>query len=224
MDVSPAEIIDYALLRPDATKSEIERICSEALDYQFHAVCINPCWVSMTAEILTGSGTAVCSVIGFPLGATCYRVKALEAERVIADGATEVDMVINIGALKSGDLDLVENDIASVRHACPKGITLKTIIETCLLTYDEKNLACEIAQRAGADFVKTSTGMNGGGATVEDVRLIRNAVSRRIGVKAAGGIRTLDDVIRMCNAGAARVGTSSAVSIVEDWKVRKRPA
>ncbi len=224
MDLTPAGIIDYALLRSDATRADVERICREAMEYELHSVFVNPCRVSLCAEILDGSKTVVGSVVGFPLGATCRRVKALEAERVITDGALEVDMVMNIGAMKSGDLTMVEDDIASVRHVCPSNIILKVIIECCLLTDEEKGLACEIAERSGADFVKTSTGMSNGGATVKDVHLMRGACSRRIGVKAAGGINTLDDVISFCKAGASRIGTSSAVNIIEEWNARKRPA
>ncbi len=224
VDISPASIIDYALLRPDVTKSDLERACREALEYNIHSVFVNPCWVDLCAEILGGSSTLVGSVSGFPLGATCRRVKALEAERVIADGAGEVDMVINIGALKSRELELVEEDIRSVRNVCPENIVLKVIIECCLLTDEEKGLACEIAERAGADFVKTSTGMSNGGATVKDVHLLRGACPRRMGVKAAGGINTLDDVVSMCKAGASRIGTSHAVSIINEWNVQKGAA
>ncbi len=213
MDISPAAIIDYALLRPDVTKSDLERACREALEYNIHSVFVNPCWVDLCAEILGGSSTLVGSVSGFPLGATCRRVKALE-----------VDMVMNIGALKSRDLKLVEDDIRSVRNVCPGNIILKVIIECCLLTDEEKGLACEIAERAGADFVKTSTGMSNGGATVKDVHLLRGACPRRMGVKAAGGINTLDDVVSMCKAGASRIGTSHAVSIINEWKMQKGAA
>jgi deoxyribose-phosphate aldolase len=221
VDISPASIIDYALLRPDVTKADIERACREAVEYGIHAVFVNPCWVAFCAEMLDGAGALVGSVCGFPLGATCRRVKALEAERVVADGAREVDMVINISALRSRDLNLVEEDIVSVRGVCPEDIVLKVILECCLLTDEEKGLACEIAERAGADFVKTSTGMNSGGATVRDVHLLRGACSRRIGIKAAGGINALDDVISMCKAGASRIGTSSAVGIIDEWNMRK---
>ena len=221
MDVSPARIIDYALLRPDATRADVERTCREAIEDGIHAVFVNSCWVALCAEIIDGSNTLVGGVSGFPLGATCRRVKALEAERIIADGGSEVDMVMNIGALKSRDLKVVEEDISSVRNVCSDEIILKVIIECCLLTDEEKGLACEIVERAGADFVKTSTGMSNGGATVSDVHLLRGACSRSMGIKAAGGIRTLDDVIRVCKAGASRVGTSRAVDIIKEWKARK---
>lgn len=221
MEVNPAEIIDYAILKADAGRLEIEKACREALALNVHSVVVNPCWVGLCADILMDDRTVVGSVIAYPLGATCHRVKAIEAERVIADGAREVDMVMNIGAMKSGDYALVEEEIVAVREACPEAIVLKVILECCLLTDEEKNLACEIADRAGADFVKTSTGMSKGGATVHDVHLLRGACSRRVGVKASGGIKTLDDVIRMCGAGAARIGTSSAAAIIGEWEARK---
>jgi deoxyribose-phosphate aldolase len=224
MDISPAGIIDYALLAADATRSDVDRVCREAIQFDFHAVVVNACNVALCTRALNGATPVVGSVVGYPLGATCSRVKALEAERVIADGVREIDMVMNVGALKSGEFTLVESDICAVRDVCPPGIILKVIIECCLLTDEEKGVACEIAERAGADYVKTSTGMSVGGATPKDVHLMRSTCPRNMGVKAAGGIKTLDDVVRLCNAGACRIGTSSAVSIVKEWKVRKRSA
>jgi deoxyribose-phosphate aldolase len=210
-----ARYIDHTLLRPDATAADIDRLCAEAKEYGFAAVCINPTWVRRAAEILRGTDVAVASVIGFPFGATTTDVKALEARRAIRDGASEIDMVINIGALKSGLHDEVREDIARVSDACREaGAANKVIIEAALLTDEEKVVACQLAKQAKADFVKTSTGYASGGATVFDVALMRETVGPRMGVKAAGGIRTAEDVQEMIAAGATRIGASAGVKIV----------
>jgi deoxyribose-phosphate aldolase len=213
--VNLAKYIDHTLLRPDATASDIDRLCAEAMKHGFASVCINPVWVSRAAKILKGSDVAVASVVGFPFGATISGIKAHETRQVIRDGAREIDMVINIGALKSGLLDLVREDIAGVSDACHEsGALNKVIIEAALLTDAEKVIACRLAKDARADFVKTSTGYASGGATVFDVALMREAVGPRIGVKAAGGIRTKNDVEEMIAAGATRIGASAGVKIV----------
>jgi deoxyribose-phosphate aldolase len=210
-----ARYIDHTLLKPDATAADIDRLCAEAREYGFAAVCINPTWVRRAAERLRGTDVAVASVVGFPFGATTSETKALETRRAIRDGASEIDMVINIGALKSGMLDLVRDDIARVSDACREaGAANKVIIEAALLTDEEKVIACRLARQARADFVKTSTGYASGGATVYDVALMREAVGPRMGVKAAGGIRTAEDVQDMIAAGATRIGASAGVRIV----------
>ncbi|MGC8825917.1 MAG: deoxyribose-phosphate aldolase [Anaerolineae bacterium] len=210
-----ARYIDHTLLKPDAAREQILKLCREAVEHRFASVCVNPCWVPLCAEALQGSGVKVCTVIGFPLGATLSTVKAFEAEECIRQGAGEVDMVINIGALKSGDQRYVEEDIrAVVERAHALGALVKVIIETVLLTREEKVLACRLSQAAGADFVKTSTGFAGGGAAVEDVALMRQVVGDAMGVKAAGGIRTYEDALRMIQAGANRLGTSAGVQII----------
>jgi deoxyribose-phosphate aldolase len=214
-----ARYIDHTLLRPDATAADIDRLCAEAKEHGFAAVCINPTWVRRAAENLRDSDVAVASVIGFPFGAGTSDVKALEARRAIRDGAREIDMVINIGALKSGMQDLVRDDIARVSDACREaGAANKVIIETALLTDAEKVIACRLAQQAKADMVKTSTGYAKGGATVFDVALMRETVGPRMGVKAAGGIRTAEDVQDMIAAGATRIGASAGVTIVTGEK------
>jgi len=214
-----ARYIDHTLLRPDASAADIDRLCAEAKEHRFAAVCINPTWVRRAAENLRGTDVAVASVIGFPFGASTSEVKALEARRAIRDGAREIDMVINIGALKSGLLDLVRQDIARVSDACREaGAANKVIIETALLTDEEKVIACRLAQQAKADFVKTSTGYAKGGATVFDVALMRETVGPKMGVKAAGGIRTAEDVQDMIAAGATRIGASAGVKIVTGGK------
>lgn len=211
-----ARLIDHTLLKPEATAAQVERLCEEARRYRFATVCINPVFVSLAAERLVGSGVEVCAVAGFPLGATTTETKVSEARRAMADGATEIDMVIHIGALKAGDHDAVRDDIAAVADACHAGgAQLKVIIETVLLDDAEKVTACQLAQAAGADFVKTSTGFAGGGATVEDVRLMRQTVGPEMGVKAAGGVRTYADAMAMVEAGATRIGASAGVQIVE---------
>jgi deoxyribose-phosphate aldolase len=212
-----ASLIDHTLLKPDATDQDIKRLCEEAARFRFASVCINPTWVRAAACNLQGTGVPVCTVIGFPLGATFPDVKAYEARRAILDGAREVDMVINIGALKSGDDCLVEHDIRSVVEAAHEyGVTTKVIIEAALLTDDEKARACLAAKRAGADFVKTSTGFSKGGATVADVLLMRRTVGPELGVKAAGGVKNLEDARKMVEAGATRIGASVGVKIAQE--------
>jgi len=208
--------MDHTLLRPQATRAEIERLADEAREWCFATVCVNPAWVPVAAERLRGSGVKIATVAGFPLGATLTSAKRAEAEAAILAGAHEVDMVMNIGAMKSGDLARVESDIAGVLEVCRAGgASLKVIIENAYLTDDEKVSACRIVQRAGAEFVKTSTGFGPSGAKEEDVRLMRRTVGPVMGVKAAGGIRTLDDALKMLRAGATRLGTSASVSILE---------
>jgi deoxyribose-phosphate aldolase len=210
-----ARYIDHTLLRPDATAAEIDRLCDEAVECRFAAVCINPGWVRRAADRLRGSGVPVASVVGFPFGASASEIKAQEARRAIRDGAREIDMVINIGALKSGMHEEVRSDVARVTDACHEaGAINKVIIEAALLTDAEKVIACRLAQLARADFVKTSTGFASGGATVYDVALMRETVGPRMGVKAAGGIRTATDVEEMIAAGATRIGASAGVRIV----------
>jgi deoxyribose-phosphate aldolase len=212
-----AGMIDHTLLKPDATRKEIEALCREASEYGFASVCVNPTWVALCASLLRGSPVAVCSVVGFPLGATTADTKQYETRRAIFDGAREIDMVINVGALKSGDLPLVERDIQAVTSACRDGGALsKVIIEAALLTDDEKVAACTLAKAAGADYVKTSTGFGPGGATAADVALMRRAVGEELGVKAAGGVRDLDALKAMVAAGATRIGASAGVRIVQE--------
>lgn len=211
-----ARFIDHTLLKPEATPAQIERLCDEARRYGFAAVCVNPVYVRLAAERLQGAEVAVCSVVGFPLGAMTTAAKVYEARQALADGASELDMVIHVGALKAGDYERVQEDIAAVADVCHKGgALLKVIIETALLDDAEKVTACRLAQAAGADFVKTSTGFAGGGATAEDVRLMRQTVGPRMGVKAAGGIRSYADALAMIEAGANRIGASAGVRIVE---------
>lgn len=210
-----AKMIDHTLLKPDATVGEIEKLCAEARENQFCSVCVNPTHVRLAAKLLANSGVKVCTVIGFPLGASTPLVKAIEVRDAIANGATEVDMVINIGALKSGNYDLVARDIAAVVDAAAGAALTKVIIETCLLNETEKIKACLLAKNAGADFVKTSTGFSKGGATAEDIALMRKTVGPEMGVKASGGIRDRQTAERMVKAGANRLGTSSGVSIVQ---------
>ncbi len=212
-----AAYIDHTLLRPEATRAEIEKLCREAVDYRFAAVCINPYWVRLAAQLVRGSSVAVASVAGFPLGATTPDTKAYEARRAIFDGAGEIDMVINIGAIKSGDDAQVLRDIEAVVEAChEEGAICKVIIEAALLTTDEKVKACLLAKQAGADFVKTSTGFGPGGATPEDVALMRRVVGSELGVKAAGGIRSLEAARAMIEAGASRIGASAGVKILKE--------
>ncbi|KAA8786800.1 deoxyribose-phosphate aldolase [Paenibacillus amylolyticus] len=207
-------MIDHTLLRADATRNELTKLTEEAKQYQFASVCVNPGWVSYAAEQLKGTGVDICTVIGFPLGASTSETKAFETKDAIAKGATEVDMVINIGALKDGKDDVVEQDIRAVVEAAA-GTLVKVIIETCLLTDDEKVRACQAAVRAGADFVKTSTGFSTGGATSEDIALMRRTVGPDVGVKASGGVRSLEDMQKMIEAGATRIGASSGVKIMQ---------
>jgi deoxyribose-phosphate aldolase len=212
-----ASLIDHTLLKPEATDEDIKRLCEEAARYRFASVCVNPTWVRPAECNLRGSGVPVCTVIGFPLGANLADVKAYEARRAILDGAREVDMVINVGALKSGDDCLVEHDIHSVVEVAHEySATCKVIIETALLTDDEKVRACVAAKRAGADFVKTSTGFAKGGATVNDVALMRRTVGPELGVKASGGVKGLEDARKMVEAGATRIGASVGVKIAQE--------
>jgi len=208
-----AQMIDHTSLHPSVTRDQVAKLCDEAKTYGVHAVCVNPTWVSFAVDALRGSGVNVCSTIGFPLGATLPEVKALEAQTVVGLGAAEVDMVINIGALKSQDTTTVREDILKVINAS-KGAAVKVIIETAYLNEQEKVQACQLAAETGASFVKTSTGFASGGATAADITLMRKAVGNRIGVKASGGIRTLNDCLRMIGAGANRIGTSSTVQIL----------
>jgi deoxyribose-phosphate aldolase len=209
-----AGYIDHTLLKPEAVESQFEQLCTEAINYKFKSVCVNSSWVPFVAKKLRGTGIIVCSVIGFPLGGMDTRSKAFEARSAIASGATELDMVINVGALKSGNLKLVEEDIRAIKRACRSTTLLKVILETGLLTEAEKVLACEIAKKAGADFVKTSTGFAGSGATVEDIALMRRIVGPAMGVKASGGIRTFDQAIALINAGANRLGCGASVGVI----------
>ncbi len=215
-----ARYIDHTLLRPDATYEQIETLCREAIEFGFASVCVNPCQVKRSAAILRGSPVKVCTVVGFPLGANVAEVKALEARRAIREGAREIDMVINVGALKSGDDDAIYHDIRSVVESCMDGGAIcKVILETALLTNDEKTRACVAARRARADFVKTSTGFGPGGATAEDVALMSESVKgTKMGVKASGGIRSFDDATQMIRAGATRLGVSAGVRIVQEAK------
>ena len=206
--------IDHTLLKADASQEQIETLIEEAKKYEFASVCVNPTWVNFAAQALKATDVKVCTVIGFPLGANTPELKAFETSDAIQNGANEVDMVINIGALKSRNFDLVERDIRAVVEAA-KGTLVKVIIETCLLTDDEKVRACQIAQKAGADFVKTSTGFSTGGATVADVALMRKTVGPDMGVKASGGARSYEDALAFIKAGATRIGASSGVAIME---------
>lgn len=211
-----AQMIDHTLLKPDATQQEIAQLCYEARKYGFASVCVNPTWVSLCAELLKGSDVKVCTVIGFPLGATSSESKAFETETAIKQGATEIDMVINVGALKARDIETVAKDIRGVvKAAHSRGIIVKVIIETVLLTDEEKTIASLTSKEAGADFVKTSTGFAGGGATVHDVELMRKAVGPQMGVKASGGVRTFEDAQSMIQAGATRIGASAGVKIIQ---------
>jgi deoxyribose-phosphate aldolase len=212
-----AGMIDHTLLKPDATRREIETLCQEAAQYEFASVCVNPIWVALCARLLQGSRVKVCSVVGFPLGATTADVKHYETRRAIFDGACEIDMVINVGALKSGDLRVAERDIEAVTMPCREaGTVSKVIIEAALLTDEEKITACTLAKAAGADFVKTSTGFGPGGATAHDVALMRRVVGHEMGVKAAGGVRDLEGLKAMVAAGATRIGASAGVRIVQE--------
>lgn len=208
-----AAMIDHTLLKADATRDQIATICEEAKKYVFASVCVNPTWVKYSAELLAGTEVKVCTVIGFPLGASTSTVKAFETKDAIANGAGEIDMVINIGAMKNGEFDLVRDDIKAVVDAA-NGTLVKVIIESCLLTDEEKVKACEISKAAGVDFVKTSTGFASAGATSHDVALMRKTVGAEIGVKASGGIRDYETAMEMINAGANRLGVSASIAIV----------
>ena len=217
-----AAMIDHTLLKPDATRTDIETLCREAAEFRFATVCVNPAWVALAAARLRGTGVGVCSVVGFPLGATTADVKQYETRRAIYDGANEIDMVINVGALKSGDLRTVERDIEAVVEPCRQcGVISKVIIEAALLTDEEKVTASTLSKAAGADFVKTSTGFASGGATAADVALMRRVVGAQMGVKAAGGVRDLEGLKAMVAAGASRVGASAGVKIVQESKGQK---
>ncbi|NLY78127.1 MAG: deoxyribose-phosphate aldolase [Tissierellia bacterium] len=213
-----ANMIDHTLLKPEATEDMIEKLCSEAKEYGFAAVCVNPYYVKKAKELLEGSNVKVATVIGFPLGANVKEVKAFEARKAIEDGAEELDMVINIGALKDGNYEIVKEDIKAVVEAAEDKAIVKVIIETCILSHEEKVKACELAKEAGAQFVKTSTGFNKSGATVEDVKLMKETVGESVEVKASGGVRDYETAIAMIEAGATRIGASSSVSIVQGQK------
>ncbi len=215
-DAKLAKMIDHTLLKPDATPDQIAQLCFEARKHQFASVCVNPAWVKLCAKLLADSPVKVCTVIGFPLGATASEVKAFETTNAIDQGATEIDMVINIGALKARELELAAQDIRGVVNAAhARGVIVKVILETTLLTDEEKTIACMLSKEAGADFVKTSTGFAGGGATVHDVALMRRVVGPEIGVKASGGVRTYEDAASMIKAGATRIGASAGVKILQ---------
>jgi len=215
-DSSIAALIDHTLLKPEATESDVRKVCAEARQYGFFSVCVNPYWVRLVAKELAGCATKVCAVVGFPLGANTMEMKAAEAAAAIRDGAREIDMVLNVGELRGGNADAVQADIRAVVEAAhARGALVKVILETALLTDPQKVAACELAKAAGAGFVKTSTGFGPGGATVEDVALMRRTVGPQMGVKASGGVRTLEDLQKMVAAGASRVGASASVKIVE---------
>ena len=208
------KLFDHTILKADATKEDVKKVCEEAMAYSFCSVCVNSYYVPYVAELLHGSDVKICAVVGFPLGAMSTRAKALEAKIAVMDGADEVDMVINIGALKDKDYDVVLEDIKAVKEACGNAL-LKVIIETCLLTDEEKIKACELSKEANADFVKTSTGFSTAGAKVEDVRLMRDTVGNDMGVKASGGIHDKEFANALVEAGASRLGTSATIKIVE---------
>lgn len=212
-ELNEIKLIDHTLLKPEIKKEDIIKLCEEAKEFGFASICVNPTWVAKSAEILQDTDIKVCTVIGFPLGANTPETKAFETKNALENGATEIDMVINIGALKDKNDELVERDIRSVVEAVNKKTIVKVIIESCLLTDEEKVRACEISVKAGADYVKTSTGFSLHGATVEDVALMRRSVGPNIGVKASGGVRTLQDIETMVEAGATRIGSSSGVQI-----------
>jgi deoxyribose-phosphate aldolase len=208
-----APLIDHTLLKPDATRAQVEELCAQARFYSFASVCVNPGMIKLVVKELEGTSVKPCAVIGFPLGATTVESKSFETSNAVQNGAKEVDMVINISAVKAGDDEYLRSEIRSVVR-CARKCIVKVILETCLLTEDEKTLVCSVARDAEAHFVKTSTGMAGGGATVDDVRLMRRVVGRDFGVKASGGIKTYNDVMTMITAGANRIGTSAGVAIV----------
>jgi deoxyribose-phosphate aldolase len=213
----PAELaryIDHTLLKPEASREQIDKLCEDAVEYGFYSVCVNTTWTAYCARRLRGKGVKVCTVVGFPLGAMDSRAKSFETRNAIENGADEIDMVMNVGALKSGDLKTVEEDIRWVLRACRQNTILKVIIENALLTDEEKVLACQVAKRAGAHYVKTSTGFASSGATVQDIALMRRTVGMEMGVKAAGGVRSYEDALAMIQAGASRIGASSSVAIV----------
>lgn len=209
-----AAMIDHTLLKADGTQKDIIKLCEEAKQYKFATVCVNPYWVSLAAQELEGSGVGITTVIGFPLGSSSTLIKGVEAREAIANGATEIDMVLNVGAMKSGDFAAVERDIREVAQACNGKAIMKVIIETCYLTDEEKQLAAELSKSAGADFVKTSTGFGTSGATLKDIQLIRNAIGDAMGIKASGGVRDLPFALQLIEAGATRLGTSSGIALV----------
>ena len=217
MNNSISKLIDHTMLKPEASVEEIRKLCIEAKEFGFHSVCVNSAYVNVAYNFLIHSNVKVCSVVGFPLGAMMKEAKAYEAKFAVDSGADEIDMVMNIVFLKNRKIDLFERDIKKVRDACSASV-LKVIIETCLLTDEEKILACKIAKECGADFVKTSTGFSKGGAEEHDVKIMREAVGKDFGVKASGGIKTYDDALKMINAGANRIGTSNGVAIVKAEK------
>jgi len=218
-DQKLAQIIDYAVLKADTASDDVDRACQEAIKYHFATVCVNPSYVPLAAKLLHGSGVKVCAVVGFPLGASISTVKAIEARNALLNGADEIDMVLNIGALKSGESELVDEEVQMVRNVTD-GHILKVILETCLLTREEKVRACEIAINRGVNFIKTSTGFSKGGATIEDIKLIRKVVGIEMGVKASGGIETAEQAYILLEAGATRIGTSHAVEIISGDKKR----
>lgn len=213
-----ASMIDHTILKADTTKAEILKVCKEAIEYKFKSVCVNSCYTKLVAEQLKDSGVLVCTVVGFPLGAMETKSKAFETARAIELGANEIDMVINIGALKDKDYDFVLNDIKEVVETAKGKAIVKVIIEACLLSDEEKIKACQLSQEAGADFVKTSTGFSSGGATVEDLKIMRSTVGPNMGVKASGGVRTKEDALNAIEAGASRIGASSSIAIVEGFE------
>lgn len=213
-----ARMIDHTILKPEANKEAVTSICKEALEYNFASVCINPANIELAAELLKGSEVKVCTVIGFPLGASTKEVKAFETKDAIEKGAQEVDMVINIGKLKDRDYNYVKEDIKAVVNEAKGKATTKVIIETCLLTEEEKVMACKLAKESGADFVKTSTGFSTGGATPEDIKLMRQTVGTELGVKASGGVRSLEDAMIVIENGATRIGASASIAICEGQK------
>lgn len=212
---NPEKFIDHTILKADADDQKVMQICDEAKEYNFASVCVNSCHVSVCKQLLSGTDVNVCTVVGFPLGAMSTRAKAAETKFAVEDGADEIDMVINVGKIKSGNWDYVKKDIAAVVDAAKGAKAVKVIIETCLLTNEEKAKACEMAKDAGADFVKTSTGFSTDGAKLEDVALMRKVVGSNLGVKASGGVRTYDDAKAMVEAGASRIGTSNGIDIVK---------
>lgn len=214
--MSIAKCIDHTVLKPQTTEAAVRKLCAEAAQYGFASVCVNPCWVALCADLLKDTEVDVCTVIGFPLGANTSAVKAFEAAEAIRQGATEVDMVLNVGALKDGNTDLVRADIAAVVEAARGKALVKVILETCLLTDEEKRIACRLAKEAGADYVKTSTGFSTGGATEADIALMRAEVGPEMGVKASGGIRDYATAQAMIRAGASRIGASAGVQIVAE--------
>ena len=220
-----ASLIDHTLLKPEATPEQVAQLCAEARQYAFASVCVNPCHVRLCADRLRGSPVKVCTVVGFPLGATTTETKVFEAQNAIKNGAAEVDMVINVGALKARETQRVKGDIQAVVEAShAAGALVKVIVETALLSQEEKVLACQLVKEAGADFVKTSTGFASGGATAEDVVLMRSTVGPSLGIKAAGGVRSLADALKMVEAGATRLGTSSGVKIMQEALQDEQPS